>query len=121
MIIPVRIRKIQLKRLPISLFLTVLITGLPHPVAAEPAGAAAPVKFLRNREVALGLYPEGCRSAAVLTGTGLGLGEDDFPLFGRLVYLLATRESGGHSFSSREMSSAAISRIIRTGLSCWPA
>ncbi len=87
-----------MKRLPFSLFLTILITGLPDPAAAEPAGTAAPVKFLRNREVALGLYPEGFRSAAVLTGSGLSLGEDDFPLFGRLVYLLANHGIRGTFF-----------------------
>lgn len=90
--------RINLKSLLLSLILTFPAAGTARPVSEAGEEIAIPVKFLENREVALGLYPEGFSSAAVLTGVGFNLEEENFPPFRRLVSLLANQGIRGTFF-----------------------
>lgn len=94
------IQVVQLKRLIFSLIAIVLAFGPARMVSAQEEEIPVPVKFLQNRQVALGLYPEGFRSAAILTAVGFSLEEDSFSLFKRLILLLANQGIRGTFFLS---------------------
>ncbi len=93
----VRTRIIQLMIVAFSLLPALPMAGL---AGAEGEESPISVKFLQNRKVALGLYPEGFRSVAILTAVGFSLEQDSFPHFQRLILLLANQGIRGTFFLS---------------------